>query len=80
MGIRTVRPDTGAWKMYACAVWVGVFSFVLLMLGEWRGALIGFALAGDIAAHPYLRRGWYLIGYADGRADSARVNRLLEEP
>jgi hypothetical protein len=62
----TWRVDRGAWKLYVSAALVVVVSICLLVLGVWPGALVALSLAVWIGAHPYLRREWYRVGYADG--------------
>jgi hypothetical protein len=65
-----VNVDRGAWKLYASAALVVVVSICLMVLGMWSGALVALSLAAWIGAHPYLRREWYHIGYAQGYLDA----------
>jgi hypothetical protein len=65
-----VSVDRGAWKLYAGAALVALSSLVLLGLGNWPSAIMGLSTAALIAVHPYLRRTWYLIGYAQGYMDA----------
>lgn len=65
----TASVDRGAWKLYVGAALVAAMSLVLAVLGAWGGMCLGLALAAWIAAHPYMRRTWYCIGYGAGYVD-----------
>ena len=58
--------DQGTGVFYGCAGAAAFFAVVLVLLGEWQAGIIGLAVAGGIGGHPYLRSGWYWVGYTDG--------------
>lgn len=51
---------------YAVAAFTAFMAFVTLWFGNWGAAAWGFALALWVGGHPWMRRSWYEIGYADG--------------
>jgi hypothetical protein len=52
---------------YAAAVFLAAGAVLqVLVLGEWVAAAALALVAGYLASHPYLRAGWYEMGYDAG--------------
>ena len=76
--LRPAPTDAGSWKLYAGAGVIVFISLVMLWLGAWGTAAIGFAVAAWIGYHPWLRRTWYWVGYYQGYDDCYHQDRGLE--
>lgn len=66
--------------LYAGAVFTAVMALCLGALGNWHAGLVGLGLASSIGMQPYLRREWYLVGYAEGYMDAAQAVMRDDDP
>lgn len=73
-----VDVERGASKFYVATAIVVVLAILMLVLGEWRAAVVAAALGGLIAGHPWMRRQWYALGYEVGYDDGRDTSRALE--